>query len=90
MVAMRVQRFEYCFYFNTKESNYVLRQQDLETNCVETVSVGLKSTLDFIDNLLIEIDEQMTNIQSVEFLTEIKKGYTTLKQSIQKEVLKDE
>ena len=65
MVAMRVQRFEYCFYFNTKESNYVLRQQDLETNCIETVSVGLKSTLDFIDNLLIEIDEQMTNIDAV-------------------------
>lgn len=90
MVVMRIQRFEYCFYYNTKENNYVLRQQDLETNCVEIVSIGLKATLDFIDNLLEKINENIKNGQNIEFLNAIEKGYIALKQSVQKEVLEHE
>lgn len=87
MVAMRIDRFEYNFYFNSCEGDYILKQHDLETNCVEIVSFGIEKTIDYVNGLINKINEVVNtskNDSIIEFLLELKKDYESLKRQIEK------
>lgn len=87
MVAMRIDRFEYNFYFNSCEGDYILKQHDLETNCIEVVSFGIKKTIDYVNGLINEINEitnTSKNDSMVNFLLDVRKDYESLKRQIEK------
>lgn len=87
MVAMRIDRFEYNFYFSSCEGDYILKQHDLETNCIEIVSFGIEKTIDYVNGLINEIDEitnTSKNDSMVNFLLDVRKDYESLKRQIKK------
>ena len=87
MVAMRIDRFEYNFYFNSCEGDYILKQHDLETNCIEVVSFGIEKTIKYIKGLINDIDTLVnnTNNENIKlFLLEVKQDYNSLIRQIGK------
>lgn len=87
MVAMRVDRFEYNFYFNSCEGDYILKQHDLETNCIEIVSFGIEKTIEYVNELINEINrivDDSTNESLKLFLLDVKQDYKSLIRQIEK------
>lgn len=87
MVVMRIDRFEYSFYFSSCEGIYILRQYDIETKCVEFVAFGFEKAIQYVNELINEINEIVDTSKNdliIKFLLETKKDYESLKRQIEK------